>query len=96
MTKIQNLIAAELRLLLAEETKDFIEGLDTCSFEVLQDKKARIQEIRDLLRIDETKKASHIAWGKNATELAKIIPITDAHEQLETDGESESNMSELA
>jgi hypothetical protein len=93
MAKGPKLKGNSLHHLLIEEIDGFIAGLDSGTLEMLRDKKARIKEILDLIREKEGHDTALIPWGKNSTNAAKIIPITETTEQSELGDRSASDIS---
>ena len=63
---LKQLSATDLRNLLIQETRAFIECLDSGSHEELDAKRLRLKEIRQLLDEKETIQSSPLKWGKNS------------------------------
>ena len=65
-TSLQHLSATDLRSLLIQETRAFIECLDNGSPEELEAKRLRLKEIHQLLDEKELIHSSPLKWGKNS------------------------------
>jgi hypothetical protein len=66
---LEELSASTLHNLLIEEVNRFIVCLDKDTTEELEQMKARLREIYDLISIKEKEEASPLVWGKNSLKM---------------------------